>query len=62
VTQRGCRPSFEDCVEIFTQVREIVRSEEETMRSETELVQDFAQQATYDLQSVLPALQVSARR
>ena len=28
------------------------------MRSETQLVQDFAHQAAVDLQSVLPALQV----
>ncbi|XP_076809994.1 dynein axonemal heavy chain 6-like [Clavelina lepadiformis] len=39
------------------EVREIVRQEEATMVHETQLVQDFAQQATLDLQSVLPALQ-----
>uniref|UniRef100_H2YVQ5 AAA+ ATPase domain-containing protein n=1 Tax=Ciona savignyi TaxID=51511 RepID=H2YVQ5_CIOSA len=39
------------------EVRELVRNEEQTMRNETQMVQDFAQQATLDLQAVLPALQ-----
>nr|XP_039247972.1 dynein heavy chain 6, axonemal-like [Styela clava] len=43
--------------EAVNQVREIVKNEEQIMARETQIVQEYAEQATRDLQSVLPALQ-----
>ena len=43
----------------LAQVRKIVTKEEESMKTETEIVEDFARAATEDLQAVLPALHVS---
>ncbi|XP_038073413.1 dynein heavy chain 6, axonemal-like isoform X3 [Patiria miniata] len=43
--------------EAVDQVRFIVQQEEATMQRETQIVQDYADQAQQDLQSVMPALQ-----
>ncbi|XP_022090728.1 dynein heavy chain 6, axonemal-like isoform X2 [Acanthaster planci] len=43
--------------EAVDQVRFIVEQEEATMQRETQIVQDYADQAQQDLQSVMPALQ-----
>lgn len=43
--------------EAVEQVRQIVESEEDLMKKETQIVQNFADECHNDLASVLPALQ-----